>query len=396
MTKTEEQLRDALHGIAAVTRTPEVRIAEVRSPRAASWLIPAAVAVGVLLVMAIGVVSASLVRSPERAAAPPSAPGRFLVAGTAYGQGAAGNGVTVRDAATGAITATVPLPKGVSEWIAITATNDETLFYLAGVKPGRSGALYRLSLSSGGRLRGLDPVKGGKQESHIRYIAASPDGRRIAFPVDAELKSSEVIPRTQVPDKERPAPSQPKGNDAAWTPYGPVQIAVVDVATGRREVFKSKETGLLESLSWSADGRRLAYSVGGSRGMDGVWVLDADAGSDLLKASRRVPVRGEPTSPVLGSDGGKLYVIVAQGKPSWTRVIEVDVATGRQLRVLFEQKYAGDPANAVWMFTQLDRDATGGYLMAVTDLYAHRIDLSNGQTSRTAFPGGIGPFSFAW
>ncbi|MFI0445801.1 hypothetical protein [Actinomadura sp. 6N118] len=408
MTKTEEQLRDALHGIAAVTRTPEIQVAESRSPRAVSWLIPAAVAVGVLLVMAIGVVSASFVSSPERAAAPPSTPGRFFVAGAAYGQGADGNGVTVRDAATGAITATVPPPKGVVEWIAITATNDETLFYLAGAKPGPDGGrLYRLSLTSAGRLRGLDPVKGGKNDGLIRYIAASPDGRRIAYPVDAPLKSRAPIdpktpvlpvdPRKNAPGHKWGSPLPLKRSGRTWGLQGPVEIVVVDVVTGRREVFKSKETGLPESLSWSADGRRLAYSIGGSRGMDGVWVLDTGTGGDLLKASRRVPVRGELTSPVLSSDGRKLYVIAAQGKdPSWTRVIEVDVATGRQSRVLFEQKYADNPRNATWMFTQLDRDATGRYLMAVTDRYAHRIDLSNGQTSRIPFPGGAEPYSFAW
>ncbi|KAB2344321.1 PD40 domain-containing protein [Actinomadura rudentiformis] len=409
MTKTEEQLRDALHGIAAATRIPEVRTGEVRTPRVSSWLIPATVAAAVVLVMAIGVAGTSLFRSQERAAAPPSTPGRFFVAGAAYGQGSPGNGVTVRDAATGAITATVPPPKGVAEWIAITATNDETLFYLAGAKPGPAGErLYRLSLTSAGRLRGLDPVNGGKDDGLIRYIAASPDGRRIAYPVDALLKSSRVPidpktpvlpidPRKNAPGHKWGSPPPLKRNGGTWDLHGPIEIVVVDVVTGRREVFKSKETGLLESLSWSADGRRLAYSVGGASGMDGVWVLDTGAGHDLVKASHRVPVQGPLTTPVLSSDGRKLYVIAAQGKdPSWTRVIEVDVATGRRLRVLFEQKYVDNPRNVTWMFTQLDRDATGRFLMAVSDRYAHRIDLSNGQTSRIPFPGGAEPYSFAW
>ncbi|MFG2000813.1 hypothetical protein ACGFNU_16875 [Spirillospora sp. NPDC048911] len=329
------------------------------------------------------------------------------MAGTAQGKGAAGNGVTVRDAATGAITATVPPPKGVVEWSAITATNDQTLFYLAGGKPGQAEhKLYRLSLTSAGRLRGLDPVKGGKSDGHIRYIAASPDGRRVAYPVDAVRKGvrvkidpkTPVLPidprKEPVPDK---APSlSPEEKARLGSPYGPVEIAVVDVVTGRREVFTSTATGLLESLSWSADGRRLAYSIGGSPDRGGIWVLDTGAGHDLLKASRRVPVQGLPVSPVLGADGTKLYVIVAQGKPSWTRVIEVDAATGRQLRVLREQKYVDNDWNSTWMFTQLDRDATGRYLMAVSRGYAHRVDLSTGRTSRIPFSGGVEPYSFAW
>ncbi|GAA2610834.1 hypothetical protein SMC26_24825 [Actinomadura fulvescens] len=400
MTKTEEQLRDALHGIAAAARTPEIRMTAARPRRLSAWLVPVTVAAAVLLVMAAGVVGASVFRSPDRAATPLSGPGRFVVAATAQGQGTAGNGVTVRDASTGAITATVPLPKGVSEWNAITATNDETLFYLAGVAPDQPrGRLYRLSLTSAGRVSGLDPIKGGHSEAHMRYLAASPDGRRIAFPVDALVKSSRVriTPKPNASNGKRLSPEQgSRGVSPSASVYGPVQIVVVDVATGRKEVFKSKTTGLLESLSWSADGRRLAYSVGGSQGADGIWVLDTRAGHDLLKASHRVPVSGLLNSPVLGADGRRLYVIAAQGRPSWTRVIEVDVATGRQLRVLFEEKYGGDPANAVWMFTQLDRDATGRNLMAVSDRYAHRIDLSTGQARRVPFVGGVEPYSFAW
>lgn len=166
-------------------------------------------------------------------------------------------------------------------------------------------------------------------------------------------------------------------------------------------MFQSSALIGAESLSWSADGARLGFAATFRGGRTELRILDAAAGHDLLKASRPVAERGlgQLTTPVLGADGSKVYVIAAQpaedGGPSWTRLIEVDAASGRQLRVLFEQRHGDSSTNTVWNFTVLVRDASGRRLLLVSNGWGHRIDIGTARAERFPVPEGE-PHSLAW
>jgi hypothetical protein len=63
------------------------------------------------------------------------------------------------------------------------------------------------------------------------------------------------------------------------------------------------------------------------------------------------------------------------------------VTTGRQHRVLFEQRYAGTPSNDVWMFTEMSRDPSGKRLLVISNGYTYQIEVRSGHAMRTSLAG---------
>ncbi|ONH22386.1 hypothetical protein [Pseudofrankia asymbiotica] len=104
-------------------------------------------------------------------------------------------------------------------------------------------------------------------------------------------------------------------------------------------------------------------------------------------------------TPLLGVGGTRVYVIAAQQRPGGapvTRVVELDAATGRQLRVLFEEPKQVR-GNTLWTFTQMALDPAGKLLMVVDGGgAAYRIDIATAKATRLPFLRGTNPNSIAW
>jgi hypothetical protein len=392
MTTPEDRLRDALAAVASLVQPEDHgnrsdeqvdRLPLDQLPhRWGHRYIPLATAAAVLAIIVVGVLIRP-VRDHGRQATPASrtaAPARYFIANVQ------GTGVSVRDVRTGRVTAIVKAPPGES-WSSLSATTDPHMFYIATQSNGMN--LHRLIIDDTGRVRSLLPVAGPILPGgfDVVSLAASPDGTRLAFPIN------------RLGDIAKPKIVERKGA------YGSVSIGVLAMSLKRSVVFQTMTvTGRVSGLSWAADGRHLAYELDGSvNGSDGVWILDTDAGHDLIAASRHVfswqsAFVPPYTAPVLSADGVHLYLLAdSEGlRGKFTQIIEVDTRTGRRQRMLYEQAQSPGGGNAQWAFTQVARDPAGTSLLAVDDRgRAHRVDIGTGRVTTFPFTGGS-PNALAW
>ncbi|MFF0867191.1 hypothetical protein ACFYUV_35885 [Nonomuraea sp. NPDC003560] len=250
----------------------------------------------------------------------------------------------VNDAVTGAFVAAVPLPPGVrSSWHLVAAAPDNRTFVLAGWTgldtPLR---LFRIRLDEKGRPGEPELVPDLEPErDQVTAMALSQDGTRLAYTV------------TLI--------------------GGGTKVAVLDLATGRRRDWVTRESTAVMGLAWAPDGRRVATVLG--RG--GLSVLDlGNAGTDLIAASR--PVRPDravwsPQSVAFTPDGSALLystghdverVPIGGGRPQV--VARLTLPRGASLGLRFSI------------------DGTGGQLLYTDGWRAHRVDLADG--SDTAVP----------
>ena len=282
--------------------------------------------------------------SPASRAALASVPG-YYVAMTPGGMGM-NNRAQVRATATGAVLATVAAPAPYNTFSWVSAAADDRTFVLAAqewtpIPPGgASGSIEKrdddtptrffvLHLSPDGRTDRLSPLPIPVQPGSVWIdgIALSPDGSKLAVAVNA--------------------------NGAAET--NPA-IAVYTVATGaktewtwpgRAVIGNQKPWG--SSLSWTADGRTLAFQIVPANGTVEVRLLDTGApggtmpsrlgvewtGGGVTGASG-VVIRGSRTSPAnsLGSyntlitpDGTK--IVCRTTGTTVNGITEFDAATAR-------------------------------------------------------------------
>jgi hypothetical protein len=411
MTTSEDRLRDALAAVADLvqpaTALPRSEAAlsapgqdRTRSggqihrlpPRWRQRYVPIATAAAVLLTVAASILIRPVRNHGSQDTLDVAVPARYYVTNVE------GPGVSVHDVRTGKVTAMVK-PPALSSWSTLSATADPHVFFLAStaryvrVVPGQprvrrlnvADRFYRLDIDDAGRARSLKPtaVTIPANASVPTSIAASPDGARIAYP---NLIGQEKM----------------TGLENSKAGYGPAEIDVVNLSTGRRAAFRAPTWGgLVESLSWAADGRHLAYQIAGAGdGSAGVWILDTRGGRDLRAGSRHVVTYHEHdyTSPVLSADGRHVYLIAdnAGHGGRTTQVIELDARTGKRQRVLYEEPFNPAGGNVSWTFTELARDPAGTSLLAVDDLtHAHRIDIATGHVTNFHYAGGA-PNAIAW
>jgi hypothetical protein len=363
MSTTEDRLRQALHATAALVEPAE---REAPAPnRRWRFLLPVAVAVAVSLVITL-VTTLTPHRTRDDGPTPviPPAPSGPAAPSTAayFVSGVDRGGeeeIAISDARTGRVSDTFRSPAD-GLWTAASATADPRTFYLSA--QADQAHVYRLRIDAHGRVGSLTKVAAVAQgQSDLIALAASPDGKRVAYPVNNPPTS-------------------------AGAPYGPAEIDVLTVATGHKAVYRTTVSGRVSSLSWAADGRHLAFELDGADSLTtGFMVLDTRAGSDLLSAShlvltqsasrKRSGYAGRFTAPVLSADGRSLYAIgtVGTGKTRRTMVLEFSVGAGGQERVLYQEPYAG--GGAQWSFTLLARDPGGGSLLAVGNGRVRRIAL---------------------
>lgn len=336
---------------------------------------PIAVAAAVLVTITAGV---AVLRNHTFDPGPASAgSARYFVASVS---GAGIEELTVRDARTGRVTATMNAPAGTA-WARVSAVADPHVFYAVRRSPlQRRARLYRLTIDDDGRAVALTGVRDLPfQPDRLASLAVSPDGTRVAFGGPSTGSASADV-----------------------TAPGPAELDVMSLSSGRRTTFRTSAAGTVMGLSWETDGRHLAFQLWlpASRSFS-LRVLDTRAGHDLLGSSRTVltgEAAGQYTIPVLGADGRSAYLIGDDrtGRRRRTQIVEVDTGTGRRLRVLYEQPFHANSANVGRSFTILVRDPTGTALLATdTAGHAYRIDIASGRVLTLPFPRGVAG-SIAW
>lgn len=372
MRTPEERLRDALTASAALVQPAEhpVPLPRPAPHHPTRWLIPIAVAVTVLAVTLAGVFLAN--RRPSTPAAHPTvtegpaslvptmtlAAPYFIATGLNHGP----SDILVVDVQTGMTTATLKNPSG-GDWDAASTTPDPLTFILAGQGTGADVTLYRLTIDTHGRERAFGPVATlTSGDSDLVALAVSPAGRA-AYPI-----------------------ANP-GSGA----YGPAEIDVQALSGGRQTAvaYKTSVTGRVSDLSWSSDGRYLAFEIEGTNNnTDGVRVLDTHAGHDLIANSRPFPGWNNGyTGPTLSADGNILYVM-----SGWT-VKEFNVRTGKLRRILPMPQSTDTHSSSSVL---LARDPTGRQVLAVDRTgRVHVVDLATGGSLPVPMPPG-GISLFAW
>ncbi len=185
------------------------------------------------------------------------------------------NHAVVRATATGALLATVapPRPYGAFDWV--TAASDDRTFVLAAQPWVNTGGgiddkneptkFFLLRLSASGRMTGLTalPIPQEPASAWIDGIALSPDGSELAVADDRAFADDE------------PA------------------IQVFSLATGAGRKWVWPGTGVIGNdkplgspLSWTADGRTLAFQLDPQNGTLEVRLLDTAAPGSSLRSSR--------------------------------------------------------------------------------------------------------------
>ncbi|MFI0355295.1 WD40 repeat domain-containing protein [Actinomadura sp. 9N407] len=242
--------------------------------------------------------------SEDRSAAPTGP--RFMLAHDQFGSsGLDGGRLVVMEVATGQVTQEVTRPPGVLMFEGLTSAADNRTFYFDGTtEAGGAGRLFRVRIDDQGRVAAMAPVPG--ITPYGGDLALSPDGTRLAY-ADPRLG----------------------------------QIVVTDLTNGRHQGWLRMDFAAADGMSWSADGRKLAFTWetgDDSSPDDGVRVLDTAHTGDPLALSRLV-IPAEPYDPgrslvhaVISADGTAVQAVMTTGEE--TRVSEFSVATGSHVRDL--------------------------------------------------------------
>jgi hypothetical protein len=294
-----------------------------------------------------------IVSAADRAALA-SVPG-FYVA-TTPGYIGMNNLAQVRATATGAVLSTVRAPAPYNTFSWVTAADDDRTFVLAAqewtpIPPGSAGGsiekrdddsptrFFVLHLSSGGRTARLSPLPIPVEPGSVWIdgIALSPDGSKLAVVINSKGANPNINP----------------------------VIAVYTVATGARKEWVwpgsaviGNDKPLGSPLSWTADGRTLAFQIVPANGTIEVRLLGTDApsgtmssrlgvewtGGGVTGANGVVTIRGSRTSPanslrgfntLITPDGTKIVCLTTG--TTVNGITEFDAATARVVSDTYPQ-----------------------------------------------------------
>lgn len=320
----------------------------------------------------------------------PAVGGQYFVSLVSYGVGPAGEGASVRDARTGAVTDLVTPPPGAGQFSAVTSAGGGLFFltFQGTPQPGRQireerGAraparVYRMQVDEAGRVAELELLPEGLLPPGCCDVTACPGGRTLAY-VCADLR----VPPAGLRDRT-------------------LEAGLVDLDSGARRPARLA-AGRLGELSWAGDCRTVAFPWHPeSAEPPGIYLADTRATDDWVGAGQRVEaIRGLSDNlidPVISADGSEIYATVAQpdpgGGPHWNRLLAIPVRGG-QPRVVFELRYRSDSHNLLYMWTTACRDVTGGHLLVFATGYVYRIEVSSAAVTRLPFPEGR-PYAAAW
>jgi Tol biopolymer transport system component len=318
MSRLEDRLRDAYQGAAATvtpgnirglgepaaqTATPPVRLGPVWG----RWLTPLAAAAAVA---AVAILAAILVSpgplSPKGASAEP----KFLIADVIGARP-----FEIRDAATGALVAhlTSPARSGRSAVDTTSVATADGRHYVMAVyttRPCRS-RLYQFQLDDRGQPSAVTPLARPAVPGEVYDLAVSGNGQKIAYATIACTGESKPPP-----------------------PY----LAVTNLVTQRTTRWTLPADGPAGSVSLTADGSLLCYSVGQP---SVVRIIPAGSAPGPAAALGRTVVRAADVGPhlyisfaVVSPDGGAVYFTTYPYRDgifssSGGQVRVQDLATGR-------------------------------------------------------------------
>lgn len=393
MTRTEERLADALDAAARGLREDTLRplVMPERRPHRPAWLAPVAAAAALLVVVGLAVAVARQMPGARHGVGQlpgvPIAPHRYYVQDDLNQ-----DRPVVRSTTTGAVTATVPVPRAPrAPGYNMIASADNGTFFVIAFVPGLKGQrLYRFQVTGSGQVKGFSAVPGGllgRPNWQADAIAGSPDGSRVA------VSFSFIGPLGLCGSAGQRACPRVTGRQD--------YIVVVNTATGARSVWRGgmSQRGSafsVASLSWTGDGRELAVlgqwcglgrwesrqgclvnesgSSYGPRTAE-VWAVDPAAGGGQLRSGHRL-LRQSARYPyiaqaVISSDGSTITAIVLRGPVVGTKNIsgsvpdnlsveQISVVTGQRLSVLYRRHLGPtDEVNGVPDFLALYPDASG-------------------------------------
>jgi hypothetical protein len=364
MISTEDRLRAATRAAAATVplgSAPPLRLPPDPGPgragRRRGWLramTPLAAAAAVA-----GVVIASLVLTSHTPSDRPSAPAgaaRALGSVPPYYVALSNQAPPVRQAvvratATGAVLATVNLPRPYGTFTFVSGAADDRTFVLAAqrwwaIGSGTRGvpaqqrdnwtrvAFFRLRFDPATRTTRLTRLShlAGPPATLLAGIGVSPDGSRLALAL-----------RT-------------------------LEIQVVTLATGRTRYWirpaSPHSTGIWigndkaagEPLSWTADGRILAFQFWTeSGGITEIRLLDTTSPGGSLRAARPAvtfvghgQIKTGPTgNSIITPDGTRIVTVASRTPGARPRVAEFSARTGKPAR-FWSSGSAGTPWNVLW------------------------------------------------
>ena len=304
MNVTADQVRDAARSAAAVItpdQVPPLRLDEspavVRNPArrtGTAWFVPLAAAAAVVVIVVGSVTAGSwLTRSGSgrsgsgqsngAAAARQEAPTGAVTGVPAYYVTLGSTQALVRATATGATLATIPAR---TPFVGVTAAADDRTFVLDAQRQvmgptvlwPQQPAFYLLRLTASGAEASFTrlAISALPQGTAVTGLALSPDGSRLAVEVDkgafgkAELLQIRIF-------------TLATGAIRTWSATG--SIDPVDPYG-----FTGSGVDGSQTISWTADGRTLAFDWGQGGVSEGVRLLDTTASGGNLIADSRLAV----------------------------------------------------------------------------------------------------------
>jgi hypothetical protein len=354
MTRTEDRLQDALHAMAGQVRDDLLHPLSPSDQGPGSWrgwLVPAAAAASVALVIGLVVAVTGGPRpGPGRAAAAAAPPSYYVT----FRDVPDNQAVQIHATATGQVTAEEPAPKAPSGGLvtadALAAAPGDRTFYVeydAFTRTARQIWIFSFTITNTGTVTPLVPVRGGVLNGQAvldnrSSLAVSPDGAKLALTTSTTIKQASAY--YSQADK----------------------IVVIDLRTGARTTWQG---GLnrgnlyptIQNLSWGAGGRSLVFlalwcdypgppksdglcsgaSVPGGRRDAQVWSLPAGTGGGtltggrlLLQQSARFPVIAQALAD---PEGERITALVMSGAVTrygvWQQlaVDQISAATGSLL-----------------------------------------------------------------
>jgi hypothetical protein len=369
MTGTLDRLTDAMTAAGDTVQDATLRplIRRERDRRLPRWVAPVAAAAAVALVIGSAAALSGRQSGPGRpAVSSVIAPHRYYVESGLF------DVTVVRSTATGAVTATLPIPYRDAD-PPVVAAGPDGAFYVAAFVRGASGErIYRFRLTSTGHVSGFSPLPGGLLGAGqmADSMAASPSGSLLAFGLAHTF-----------------------GNNPP-----PDQLVVINTVTGAKTTWRGgvARPGFkwlkIASLSWTGDGKKLVvlgqwtrmdsgfYSETGSAGrIAEVREIDLASGGGRVSGGRLL-LRQSALFPyiaqaLISPDGSTITALVLKGGivgskqlggiyPENMSVEQISAATGRKLRVLYRRSLGdtgeinGAPAPLL-----LSNDASGQHLM---------------------------------
>jgi hypothetical protein len=251
--------------------------------------------------------------------------------------------VAVRATATGAVTATVPVPHVHLAGDGMVASGPGGVFYVADMVSQAQERIYRFVVTSSGQVSGFAPVKGVTLDNaYAEEMAVSPDGSQLAVAVS----HGAMTPATLTVISVKTGAQRVWQGGMAQAGYRTFDINGLSWESARHNVVFSTQRCQIDEVN----NQKCGSAVHGDHRLSQVWSLDVAGpggqfsdGHLLLQQSPRYPYIA---TAVISPDGSTITAVVMSGPihspgsntvPSKLNVIQIGAASGQQQRVLYQR-----------------------------------------------------------